>query len=111
MSTKPEAPAHTPGPWRVSWDECKIVGAQAHRDCLIAYTDSPGNHHDDAGNLVRGADTQRANARLIAAAPDLLEALRMVLAIICEKERCGHFLPEEIRSVAEPAIQKAEGRP
>jgi hypothetical protein len=41
---------------------------------------------------------------------ELLEALKMVLAIMCDKEICGHFLPREIREVVEPAIAKAEGK-
>ena len=39
---------------------------------------------------------------------EMLEALEMVIAIMCDKEICGHFLPKEIREVVEPVIQKAK---
>ena len=57
--------AHTPGPWGL--DGNLIEGPDGERvACITAYS--------------RRTPKQKANARLIAAAPDLLEALRMVMA-------------------------------
>ncbi len=56
---------HTPGPWDVESDGTSV--AMANQVCVVA--PSP----DWADN-----DTTKANARLIAAAPELLEALSIV---------------------------------
>lgn len=50
-----------------------------------------------------------ADARLIAAAPEMYATLEMVLAILCDKEICGHFLPREIREEIEPVLAKIKG--
>ena len=59
---------HTPGPWRVvdSWNDHMVEGQNGEE---IIWQDGP--HNTPA--------IKEANARLIAAAPDLLEALVMVL--------------------------------
>lgn len=56
---------HTPGPWRIGQDKALIV-AGPH-----------GLHIARAAQV--GMPNCEANARLIAAAPDLLAALRMLL--------------------------------
>ena len=58
---------HTPGPWRVGDDE--------NGDCWIFI---PG-HDLCFGDMETTDACCWSNARLIAAAPDLLEALEMVL--------------------------------
>ena len=35
------------------------------------------------------------------------DAMDMVLAILCDKSLCGHFLPEEIREQLEPVVARA----
>lgn len=55
-------PAYTPGPWRV--DRLKVRGNQDH--IVVANCDYDMMSYEEGG----------ANARLIAAAPELLEALR-----------------------------------
>ena len=59
---------HTPGPWRVvdSWNDYMVEGQNGEE---IIWQDGP--HETPTIN--------EANARLIAAAPDLLDALVMVL--------------------------------
>ena len=91
MNTK-----HTPGPWRVqrqnpspTTGEWMISGANPGylaevRDC--------------------GSGDVQANARLIAAAPDLLDALKDAL---CALECCGKDYPAA--SKAKAAIAKATG--
>jgi len=61
--------AHTPGPWYA-----KRIG----RSTFWTVTLDPEDDHGDIANLLRklGSVDNEADARLIAAAPDLLEALR-----------------------------------
>ncbi len=78
----------TPGPWQV--DETKALGAYG---VWTAYGDHPG--HDGSlypsqicsvieGGVAKATDRDKrdANARLIAAAPDLLEALQGALDVL-----------------------------
>jgi hypothetical protein len=60
---------HTPGPWQSSGT---AVYAENGREILF------GAHNTRSGD----ADERRANARLIAASPDLLAAARWMLALI-----------------------------
>lgn len=66
---------HTPGPWRFYAEPqpngCPIVGTGG---LMVAQLAHSINHPEQR-------DTAIANARLIAAAPDLLEALRGVLRV------------------------------
>ena len=87
---------HTPGPWRV-------------------WTPPPNGEQcigDSKGLMVAVATTgitfneTLANARLIAAAPDLLEALQ---AIIESVDRNGAAILTELESAARAAIAKAQG--
>lgn len=102
--------AHTPGPWEV---DSGMVQTVAEHDCKtpgcgvrvpIAYMDrKPGN-----GTLPVERD---ANAQLISAAPDLLDAARTVLARVNHTNI--HTPIEDMRSTWEllkKAIDKAEGR-
>ena len=95
---------HTPGPWRVGQqsDEdlfCgfpEIVGTRASgRRCVVARANP---------NLIND-DESHANARLIAAAPDLLESLCMAVKYLKGENMCSAMLPK-----FEHAIAKAEGR-
>jgi len=95
---------HTPGPWQlVAADDYEI-----HSDAVP----EAFPHHckgDDLGRFValignRADDFGRANARLIAAAPELLEALRELLDL-----HVAHHNSIE-HAAARKAISKAEGR-
>ena len=80
---------HTPGPWRLAWG--KIVDQNEKAVCLLT-------PRKDA-----------VNSRVIAAAPDLLSALRFLLAdyIAIEGEKLtGSSVPADM---ARAAIAKAEG--
>jgi hypothetical protein len=95
---------HTPGPWRIDsktrFGDYTIAAGESVKTCeFIAKTQS---------------DT---NARLIAAAPDLLAALREIesklTALLCERV-LDSTLPEfyevrDARNSARAAIAKAEG--
>ncbi len=91
----------TPGPWR-------IVADPMHFDSLT--TVEAGNMVAQVGGLKSNLKEMEANTRLIAAAPDLLEALQGILY---------HFVPErgnlkvedDMIKKAHAAIAKARGEP
>ena len=90
---------HTKGPWMVSSN--------------MVFRERPTGFAGDFicecyGPDERARDEDRANAQLIAAAPDLLEAL----ADLVEKFGCGTAieLDCELCSAARKAIEKANGR-
>lgn len=101
---------HTPGPW--------IVGSYDFLDQQV-YIDAPSGDPDLGyksweGVAIaygceespsKGLEKAKANAMLIAAAPDLLEALEM-LETTCE---LGLGYDHAIRQVARAAIAKAKG--
>lgn len=76
---------HTPGPWEVErWNWPLEMTGRYHRvlnherfpTAFIPAWSEPGPGEVD------GSDEARANARLIAAAPELLEACKVALGII-----------------------------
>lgn len=108
MSTQPAPMAHTPGPWSYRWET-------EARDWAIV-TDANGsivaNVNTETGPDASSAPATRqmpaeANARLIAAAPDLLEALTSSLELL------EHHYPKPARNGqiarARAAIAKATG--
>ena len=90
---------HTPGPWSRVANSIKSRKA----DCVVvrlpAYTDCSG---DETPEQLERWD---ADARLIAAAPDLLEALETML----EMSQMGGFGKAYAEDVARAAIAKAKG--
>ena len=97
---------HTPGPWEIKPEESnrnyiRIRGSLVGELYKIANVPLPDY------DCERDAKECRANTRLIAAAPDLLEALQN-LVDQCEQEPGWHQAPA-IQS-ARAAIAKAEGR-
>jgi hypothetical protein len=96
---------YTPGPWR----QAHVVSAyQTKRRVIIAAEES-----EYAGSPVcevYGAEDDDcvANARLIAAAPELLEALQQCLQHI-ELDESMHGRPFGAGNVAREAIKKATG--
>jgi hypothetical protein len=86
----------TPGPWRIGRFAWTVEAGREDYPALIA------NVHGQMQGKAGSGDTQLdANARLIAAAPELLEALE---AISRESQATTR-----IRSMAENAIAKARG--
>lgn len=84
---------HTPGPWAVS-----KIGNPYEQYIIHAEEDSTGRN-------IAGSVEGRANAHLIAAAPELLEALKLCL------ETARFDSKRSFRAViaARNAIEKAEG--
>lgn len=120
------APAtHTPGPWRLVEDFDQIAG-RTHRVYSVE-----GDVPTKAGSYAflglaripadRGDAMLEANARLIAAAPDLLEEVREVCAILdryradtgeepCfDHEAIGEEIARRHQSLTD-ALLKAEGK-
>ena len=98
---------HTPGPWNIAGD------GQTESSCRII---------DDENRFVLrlegmdyGRDEDQANARLIAAAPDLLAALHELAEIgeggVIERRETGKptwSALEAVATIARAAIAKAE---
>lgn len=92
--------AHTPGPWECDGSEiyCENLGiSSVHRPKT-----------DDEGGVMSNAEAN-ANARLIAAAPELLHELKRLLQLW--EEAIGYeddYM--DMGDAARAAIAKAEGR-
>jgi len=100
---------HTPGPWTI------------HSEAANAASGSPinseirGGHHVVVRLGTMHADSTKANARLIAAAPDLLAALQAIVnkahprADYLNGDATHYIGPKELVDAARAAIAKAEG--
>lgn len=89
---------HTPGPWHAYQcpDEGGEYAIRAQNGICVALS-------------IGGTKSEASNARLIAAAPELLEALELVVEHWTKQfERGGHLAPEW-RKKARSAIAKATG--
>ena len=113
--------SHTPGPWKAHFQEAYFVtGPDLGR---VAMMMNLKGAHGLGGR--RSGDESAANCRLIAAAPELLEALRLMIAIHDEPAgfagKYGKALDAAIAQqkekidarlkVARDAIAKATGAP
>ena len=101
--------SHTPGPWIAAWDKddhnCFInIWANG---CDIAFLPSEEHGYECGANK----KTLEANGKLMAAAPELLEALKLCAMLINKRVTAGNasidFL--KIRDLAFSAIAKATG--
>jgi hypothetical protein len=93
---------HTPGPWII--DSIGQVTDRSGR--IIVVTVSGHNIPNPAYpkgsfHYLAEDDGGEANARLIAAAPDLLDALEIIAS--------GNTYPDDMVEIAREAIAKAEG--
>jgi hypothetical protein len=93
----------TPGPWRMG---------EAHGGGLIAICADVPHRLVVADAYYRGIHltTARANAQLIAAAPELLEASMAALDALNDVAQVLDANYEETRAQLRAAIKKAEGR-
>lgn len=98
---------HTPGPWEVSIGNDYAVTAEAYPKAYPHHykSDDLGEYLAYVGN--RAEDFGKANARLIAAAPDMLEALEVMLQEpwLTDSDKPKHWAQEQARA----AIAKAKG--
>jgi len=94
---------HTPGPWsKLPSGEAKFIPLRAHHCEKLGFCIGFVNYDINDGH----GSIPAANARLIAAAPDLLEALKDLADLYDTDEGC-RSLPEYI--AARAAIAKAIG--
>jgi len=105
---------HTSGPWETSG--CTIYAGET----MLACTYCEENRHlhtieaddaipDSTGIHGNGLDEAWANARLVAAAPDMLEALREMLSMFGDHEQYDEDSAQVI-SQTRQVLAKAEGR-
>ena len=90
---------HTPGPWR--WWLCKDGSYDSNND----YVQVAGRPEHVA--QIRIASVSEADLCLIAAAPDLLEALRTIVKSLSDQDDEGMIEHAEPMIRARAAIQKA----
>jgi len=93
---------HTPGPWHTHGTaihaQYRYAGRKHHHHVAEVSPLVSAEAHGDIG-------TPEANARLIAAAPELLRALKRIAEV-----RAGSPWAEGMAGIARAAIAKAEGR-
>lgn len=82
---------HTPGPWHVGMKPGPIVYG-------------PKGEQVSPLNIMLDPEEAKANARLIAAAPELLDALKSVLPYL------GEEVSSSVMRKVHDALSKAEGR-
>lgn len=108
---------HTTGPWRACHEgdcTCGMIWSTAE-DCVVAAALSSCNRFEGytGGEGVKpGSETYKANARLIAAAPDLLAACEAVLDAINKAALAGVVLwihpPHQLPGVHESASERLQ---
>lgn len=91
---------HTPGPWIWGDEHRGLYGCGPNNEVL--------NYARYEGMWVGFGEVGTANARLIAAAPEMLEALELVLEMGWTTPR-KPGVPDLLRDVIEAAISKAKG--
>jgi hypothetical protein len=113
---------HTPGPWEltVSGTHCDGVNVQFRIDTESRINIASGQSQEHLGsNFGVFEEECIANGRLIAAAPDLLEALRLAHQFITNGIELGYIrMPDpdfpdpahQTPSIVRAAIAKAEGQ-
>ena len=96
----------TPGPWRVVWNGCNYDIRTQQDDCFSSFASVSSCAF--LNNTWIDYATQKANAQLMAAAPDLLTELEKLCAVcwwdLLEEDVCRDCL-------ARKAIAKAKGDP
>tara|TARA_R100001086_G_scaffold200856_1_gene117069 strand:+ start:12885 stop:13190 length:306 start_codon:yes stop_codon:yes gene_type:complete len=95
-------PQHTPGPWEYKW----LHGHRVVKDRI---------DEDEAYNdLIARVSGSEANARLIAAAPEMLKECKYALEFLndwAKANQCAHDQGyQNFKFRLERAISKAEGR-
>lgn len=107
---------HTPGPWQFLEFEL-YEGSGKRFNISQAEGAAFTSGYSDVAQTIEGErlSVQEANARLIAAAPKLLEALKLAEEMLCKQENamrsmgCYEPCPEVAILTARDAITKATG--
>lgn len=107
--------AHTPGPWNdvhVQGEGVRIVatGPFAPIGQRLAWVPADDTEQLASGRVVERVSIEaRANARLIAAAPDLLAALELIYHVMCNADVLDSGARRIAEAKARDAIAKARG--
>lgn len=107
----PDEPGHTPGPWRWNKNDTCIwptSGRRAPVADVFTATD-PATELSEPSDSFSAEET--ANARLIAAAPDLLEALKAIRLAFLSPGYAKNATDLQLADQARAAIAKATGQP
>ena len=95
---------HTPGPWKADIRVAQATVADSHGNAVADIA-----RHEFSVTEQSYSDRRiEANARLISAAPDLLSALREMMAVFQDHEQYDEESAEVV-SIARAAIAKAGG--
>ena len=107
---------HTPGPWYYSHEQGNAQGEymnslrrwriDSEKRALMLTAEAWNTFTDDKHVW----DEVEANVRLAATAPEMLEALKMVMASVPFFSYRGDGELEEVETAVRAAIAKAEGR-
>jgi|GEM_PF-1643531 len=109
---------YTPGPWEINnlSSICSAVGAESgdgykadQYDCWLIAECDLGMTLVSGQMISLGPDVVKANASLIAAAPELLEALEAMVEYVDFMHSIGHLQRPVQSSEACAAIAKAKG--
>jgi len=103
MTNKQEA-EFTPGPWRVDPDYCHDIQTANGALEIASVAETALTDGEKPGYYAR-----TANARLIAAAPDLYEALVEAFNVISHACEAGFYVGEGIFEKLNAALAKARG--
>mgnify|MGYP000882387027 CR=1 FL=1 len=97
---------HTPGPWIVA-------DIHPERACLSVAPEGKNPLCEDVATVYASNENADADARLIAAAPELLEALMFIVEQVSNEKNSHHTLGAFSRGVgidmAKKAITKVKG--
>lgn len=96
---------HTPGPWDLGVNSYNAE-TRAEGDVLVKKT---GKRIAYTGSVHTDREVNKANARLIAAAPELLEALENITAGLNDEEDTMPLIRGSEVKAARKAIAKARG--
>jgi hypothetical protein len=116
MNTQPNIAAHTPGPWQIM--PCPVNhGKHPFHDnrwittagTVAEFGHDPRSWDIHGGSLIcEMRDGPAANARLIAAAPDLLAALEEIAGLYEDSDKQSR-IPQMMNEIARAAIARATG--
>lgn len=109
-----EAMPHTPGEWRTASDAqgpCAVMHPEKKgvAIAMLASAFKPRNGYHEASSSGSWPEERNANARLIAAAPKLLEVARDVLRYL-DMDDADLQTADRIGMLAEEVIKEVEGR-
>ena len=88
---------YTPAPWSVYPGQNPGIEGDGGKKSVVVFGDVAGD--EECGVLGKTPEQQQANAKLIAAAPDMLAVLHRVVAVYDAHFTPGEGLIEELRQV------------